>query len=126
MRLLSRWVGHYWAWLGRCARPIKVRIVAVQPGGQAGWFDPLSPEARFVTGTRGGLVEERRDGCAADDVVLVSGEEAVAMAQRLSREEGVLCDMSSDAKMLVSLHEAERLGRGATCLPWRTIAANAT
>jgi cysteine synthase len=95
----------------RKANP-KVRIVAVQPAGQAGWVDPLSPEALFVPGITGGMLEEIRDSGAADDVVLVSSEEAVAMAYRLSREEGVLCGISSGANVWVALREAERLGRG--------------
>ncbi len=95
----------------RKANP-KVRIVAVQPGGQAGWVDPLSADAQFVPGITGGLIEEIRDSGAADEVVFVTSEEAVAMAYRLSREEGVLCGMSSGANVLVALREAERLGRG--------------
>lgn len=95
----------------RKANP-KVRIVAVQPEGWAGWVDPLSPDAKFVPGITGGLLEEIRDSSAADDVVFVTNEQAVAMAYRLSREEGVFCGMSSGANVLVALKEAEKVGRG--------------
>lgn len=43
----------------------------------------------------------------------VSAEEARAMADRLVREEGIYCGMSSGANVAISLKIAERLGEGA-------------
>ena len=90
-----------------------VRVIAVQPSGWPGWVNPLSPEARYISGITGGIIEEIRDSGIADQVVSVSNEEARDMMYRLSREEGLLCGMSSGANVKVALDEASKLGEGA-------------
>ena len=92
----------------------EVKCVAVQPTGWPGWIDPLSPEAKFVPGITGGIIEEIRRSAVLDEVVSVGNEEARNMAYRLSREEGVFCGISTGANVLVALKEADHLGAGAT------------
>ncbi len=91
-----------------------VRCIAVQPIGWSGWIDPLSPEARFVPGITGGIIEDIRASSLVDDVVYIGNEEARNMAYRLSREEGVFCGISTGANVVAALREAQTLGAGAT------------
>ena len=91
----------------------EVKCVAVQPTGWSGWMDPLSPEAKFVPGITGGIIEEIRRSAVLDEVVYVGNEEARNMAYRLSSEEGVFCGISTGANVFVALKEADRLGSGA-------------
>jgi len=90
-----------------------VRCVAVQPSQWQGWTDPLSPEARFVPGITGGIVEQMRKSGLVDEVVYVNDEEARRMAYKLSSEEGVFCGMSTGANVFVALEEAKKLGADA-------------
>jgi len=90
-----------------------VRCVAVQPRQWQGWTDPLSPEARFVPGITGGIVEQIRESGLVDEVVYVGDEDARKTAYRLSSEEGVFCGMSTGANVFVAIKEAEKLGAGA-------------
>lgn len=91
----------------------EVKCVAVQPTGWSGWIDPLSPEAKFVPGITGGIIEEIRRSALLDEVVYVGNEEARNMACRLFRVEGVFCGISTGANVFVAIQEAEQLGSGA-------------
>ena len=86
-----------------------VKCIAVQPSGWPGWVDPLSPEAKFVPGITGGIIEQIRDSGLVDEVVYVNNEDARKMAYRLSREEGVFCGMSTGANVFVAIKEAKKL-----------------
>jgi cysteine synthase A len=85
-----------------------IKCIAVQPSGWPGWMDPLSPEAKFIPGITGGIVEQIRQSGLVDKVVYVSNEDARRTAYRLSREEGVFCGMSTGANVFVALNEAKR------------------
>ena len=86
-----------------------VKCIAVQPSEWPGWVDPLSPEAKFVPGITGGIIEQIRDSGLVDEVVYVNNEDARKMAYRLSREEGVFCGMSTGANVFVAIKEAKKL-----------------
>ncbi|MBQ9009997.1 MAG: cysteine synthase family protein [Clostridia bacterium] len=49
-----------------------------------------------------------------DDIYVVSDEEAIGTAQRLAREEGLLCGISSGTNVAAALKLAEKLGSGKT------------
>jgi cysteine synthase A len=87
-----------------------VRCIAVQPSGWEGWDDILSPEAEYIPGISGGIVQEIRDSGIADDVIFVGNDRAREMAYRLSGEEGIYCGMSSGANVYVALEEAKKPG----------------
>jgi len=89
-----------------------VKCYAIEPTGWPGWIDPLSPEAKFIPGITGGIVDQIRESDLADDVVFVSTEDARNMAYRLSREEGMFCGMSTGANVFVAINEAKKLGPG--------------
>jgi cysteine synthase A len=90
------------------AKNPRIRAVAVEPadsavlsGGQAG--------PHKIQGIGAGFVPEVLRTELIDEIVRVSNDEAIAMAQRLPREEGLLVGISSGA----AVHAAVQLARRA-------------
>ena len=90
----------------------RVRIVAVEPaesavlsGGPTG--------AHKIDGVGAGFVVPLWHDGVADEIERVSTEEAVAMAIRLAREEGLFAGTSTGANVVAALRLAERLAPGA-------------
>jgi cysteine synthase A len=90
-----------------------ITIVAVEPsespvlsGGPAG--------AHKIDGVGAGFVVPLWRTDIADAIERVSTEEAVAMALRLAREEGLFAGTSTGANVIAALRLAERLGPKAT------------
>lgn len=91
----------------------KISLVAVEPsespvlsGGQTG--------AHEIDGIGAGYVVPLWGSDVADEIELVSTEEAAAMALRLAREEGLFAGTSTGANVSAALRLAERLGPHAT------------
>lgn len=91
----------------------RIRIVAVEPsespvlsGGKTG--------AHKIDGVGAGFVVPLWRKDIADQIELVSTEDAVAMAVRLAREEGLFAGTSTGGNVIVALRLAEQLGPGAT------------
>ncbi len=90
----------------------KIHSVAVEPvhspvitqtlSGQ-----PVQPAPHKIQGIGAGFVPKNLDLSIVDEVLTVSNDEAIAMARRLAREEGILCGISCGAAM----HAAARLAR---------------
>ncbi len=88
-------------------------MVAVEPaespvlsGGDAG--------AHKIEGVGPGFVPPMWSVDLADEILLVSTSEAVAMTRRLAREEALFAGTSSGANVVAALRVAARLGPGAT------------
>jgi len=96
-----------------------LKAVAVEPfdegiGGKG--FTLISgfrPE-NVIPGISGGIIETIVKSGMVDELFRITDEEAIEMAYRLSREEGLFCGMSSGANVFVALKEARRLGKGHT------------
>ena len=91
----------------------QIRIVAVEPsespvlsGGPTG--------AHRIDGIGAGYVVPLWQGDIADQIEQVSTDEAVAMAIRLAREEGLFAGTSTGANVVAALRLAEQLGPDAT------------
>ncbi len=86
-----------------------VLIVAVEPERSA----VLSGERQGVHRIQGigaGFVPPVLDQEIYSEIVTVKDEDAIAMARRLSREEGILAGISAGANVFVALTIARRLG----------------
>jgi len=90
-----------------------IRIVAVEPsespvlsGGKTG--------AHKIDGVGAGFVVPLWQKSIADQIELVSTEEAIAMALRLAREEGLFAGTSTGGNVIAALRLAEQLGSDAT------------
>jgi len=98
-----------------------VKIIGLEPASAR---YPISEGFKTIPGASpevaGGIIAEMMDSGLIDDVVKVSNEDAVATSDRLVREEGLFCGISSGANVFYSIRVAEELGRGkrvATVLP---------
>lgn len=79
---------------------------AVLSGGPTG--------SHGIEGTGAGFVVPLWAAARADEVVPVSTAEAMAMARRLAREEGIFAGTSTGGNLVAALQLAERLGPGRT------------
>jgi len=69
---------------------------------------PLRPGVHKIQGTGAGFVPDNLHLDIVDEVITVSNEDAIAMARRLSREEGLLVGISTGANVHVALEVAQR------------------
>ena len=90
-----------------------VEIWAVEPenaailaGGNIG--------THLQMGIGDGIIPEILNQSVYDDIYVVSDEEAIGTAQRLAREEGIMCGISSGTNVAAALRLAEKLGPGKT------------
>lgn len=67
-----------------------------------------------IPGIEGWLVEELKKSGIVDECFLVEDKDAINMAHRLCKEEGLFVGMSSGANVYASLKVAEKLGKGKT------------
>jgi len=91
----------------------RIRIVAVEPeespvlsGGQ--------PGSHKIDGVGAGFVVPLWHKDLADQIEQVSTKEAIAMALRLAREEGIFAGTSTGANVAAALRLAEQLAPGTT------------
>jgi cysteine synthase len=93
--------------------------VAVEPAAspvltQTRLGQPLQPGPHKIQGIGAGFVPEVLDLSLVDAVEQVGNDEAVAMARRLAREEGILCGISCGAAVAAALrwaHEPASAGK---------------
>jgi cysteine synthase len=91
----------------------EIRIVAVEPA-ESPVLSGGRPGAHKIDGIGAGFVVPLWRGDIADGIERVGTEEAIAMALRLAREEGLFAGTSTGANVIAALRLAERLGAGAT------------
>mgnify|MGYP003351743786 CR=1 FL=1 len=91
----------------------KIALVAVEPAESAVLSGGASG-AHKIDGVGAGFVVPLWRKDLPDAIEPVSTDEAVQMALRLARGEGVFCGTSTGANVVASLRLAERLGPGST------------
>jgi cysteine synthase A len=90
---------------------IDATIVAVEPEGCSAILENQSGDHR-IEGIGDGFIPEVLDTDLVDRVEIVSDEDAIIMARRMAREEGILCGISSGANIIAALRVAEDMGPG--------------
>lgn len=91
----------------------RVKIVAVEPAESAVLSGGV-PGAHKIDGIGAGFIVPMWRESVADEIERVSTDEAIAMAFRLAREEGLFAGASTGANVVAALRIAERLSAGAT------------
>ena len=91
----------------------KIHIAAGEPAESA-VLSGGPPGAHQIEGIGIGFIPALWDPGMVNEIIPVPTSEAMAMARRLAREEGLLAGTSSGANVIAALRIAERLGPGAT------------
>jgi cysteine synthase len=92
-------------------RAKKILTVAVEPThsaviSQTLAGQPLAPSPHKIQGIGAGFIPKNLDMSMIDRVEQVSNEEAISVARKLAREEGLLCGISCGAAMVAALRLA--------------------
>ncbi len=96
----------------RQARP-ETRIIVVEPE-TAALLSGREWQPHRIQGWTPDFVPGVLDPSVADELVLVSDDESIAMARRLAAEEGIFCGISAGGTMAAALRVAESAPRGKT------------
>lgn len=91
----------------------KILTVAVEPASspvlsqhRAG--EAIKPAPHKIQGIGAGFIPANLDLTIVDDIAQVTNEEAILYAQRMAREEGILCGISCGAAVAVAVRYAKR------------------
>ncbi|MCF7708602.1 MAG: cysteine synthase A [Verrucomicrobia bacterium] len=101
--------------IARYIRPLKsdAKFIAVEPEESAVITQHLTgkelePGQHKIQGIGAGFIPENLDLDLVDDVISVSNDDALIMARRLSKEEGILAGISSGANVHAALELAKK------------------
>lgn len=89
-----------------------VKIIAVEPAESA-VLSGGEPEKHQIQGIGAGFIPDLVDIDMIDDVIAVKSEDAINMAKKLVKEEGLFVGISSGACVIASLKVASNLGNKA-------------
>ena len=95
------------------SRKPSLQSIAVEPAAspvisQTRAGQPVQPGPHKIQGTGAGFVPKNLNLGIVDDVIQVTNEDAIATAQRLAREEGLLVGISTGANVWAALKVAAR------------------
>ena len=94
----------------RRANP-QTRICAMEPA-EAALLWGEAPCLHYIEGVADGFIPKLLEGVLIDEAIKVSSADALGMAQRLTREFGLLVGTSSGANVVAALRLAKRAGSG--------------
>jgi cysteine synthase A len=83
------------------------KAVAVEPK-KSPVISGGKPGAHKIQGIGAGFIPNTLDTSLIDDIVLIDGDEAGAMARRLAKEEGILCGISAGGNVHAAVELAKR------------------
>jgi len=94
---------------GQFLKPLNpaLKIVAVEPV-ESPVISGGKPGPHKIQGIGAGFIPGNCDTSLLDEVIQVSGEEAIAMARRIATEEGIFCGISSGAAITAANNLAAR------------------
>lgn len=84
-----------------------LKSIAVEPA-ESPVLSGGQPGPHVIQGIGAGFVPEILDRSVIDEIMTISGEDALNMARRLIREEGILCGISAGAAVCAALKAACR------------------
>ena len=84
-----------------------LKAVAVEPK-KSPVISGGKPGAHKIQGIGAGFIPNNLDTSLIDEVVLIDGDEAGAMARRLAKEEGILCGISAGGNVHAAVELAKR------------------
>jgi cysteine synthase A len=95
------------------SRKARFTSIAVEPAAspvitQTRRGEPLKPAPHKIQGTGAGFVPKNLNLEIVDDVITVTNEDAIATAQRLALEEGILAGISTGANVWAAIQVAQR------------------
>ena len=85
----------------------KIKCIAVEPDASP-VLSGGTPGPHAIQGIGAGFIPEILDTSVIDEIIRVTNEDALAMARRLMKEEGIMCGISSGANAYAALQLANR------------------
>merc|ERR1719497_108893 len=94
---------------GQYLKPLNpaLQLIAVEPRESA-VLSGNSPGPHKIQGIGAGFIPGNADTSLLDEVIQITGEDAMAMARRIATEEGIFCGISSGAAVTAAIEVGSR------------------
>jgi cysteine synthase A len=96
--------------ISRCIRALKpsFKAIAVEPA-ESPVLSGGQPGPHRIQGIGAGFVPAVLDRAVVDDIIPVTGDQAMDTARQLAKKEGILCGISSGAAVFAAIQSAGRI-----------------